>query len=286
MNRFAVTRTKPFKYAVLAIGMLLIALAWLAFCQTIPWYNKTDWLPIRQGVLDILRGQNPYTGSINFFNPPWVALLLLPLAILPQNIGAQLNTLAGLFVFAFVAYRLKSKPITTIAFLLSPPVIVSLAFSNIDWIPALGLVLPPPVGLFFIMTKPQLGIGVSIYWLVETYQSGGISKVIKTFLPIGAAFLLSFAVYGLYPLHANMLVDIWWNTSIWPASIPIGLALLFYAIRERRLGFALIAGTLLSQYMSFNNWTFVLLGLLPETIPVILANAGYWVFFAQRPTPS
>jgi hypothetical protein len=266
--------------------MLLISFAWLAFCQTVPWYNKTDWLPIRQGVLDILQGQNPYTGLIDFFNPPWVALLLLPLAILPPGTGAQLNTLAGLFVFAYVAFRLKSKPITTIAFLFSPPLILSLAFSNIDWIPALGLVLPPPIGLFFIMTKPQIGIGVSIYWLVAAYQSGGIRKVIKTFLPIGAAFLLSFAVYGLYPLRANKLLDIWWNTSMSPASIPIGLALLFYAIREHRLGFALIAGALLSQYMSFNNWTFVLLGLLPDAIPVILANAGYWVFLALRRMPS
>jgi hypothetical protein len=285
MKIFSVPLPKTYKYALLAAGIVCISIAWLLFCQTLPWYNETDWTPIRRGVIDIIGGKNPYSEGLNFFNPPWLALLLTPLAILPENIGGQLNTLIGFFAFAYVAYRLKANLLTTVIFLLSPPVIISLAFSNIDWIPALGLILPPQIGLFFIMTKPQIGIGVSIYWLVMAYQTGGIGKVIKTFFPISAAFLLSFAIYGLYPLQANRLVSIWWNTSMWPASIPIGLALLAYALRNRRFGFAIMAGPLLSQYLSFNSWTFVMLGLLPETIMTIVAFAGYWVFYTLRPTP-
>jgi hypothetical protein len=277
--------SKSHKYITLVLGMIFITFAWLAFCQTIPWYTETDWTPIRRGIGEILKGQNPYSVDVNFFNPPWVAFLLAPLVVLPEGIGGQLNTLVGFFVFIYVAYRLKSSAFTTLIFILSPPVIVSLAFSNIDWIPALGLVLPPQIGLFLILTKPQIGVGVSIYWLMEAYQTGGISKVLKTFVPITVAFLLSFAIYGLYPLQAIRLTDIWWNSSMWPASIPLGLALLVYALRNRRFGLAIISGTLLAQYVSFNSWTFVLLGLLPETLVTITAFFGYWIFYFLRPTP-
>jgi hypothetical protein len=285
MKHLAVSLPKSYHYIILAVGLVLISYAWLAFAQSQAWYSETDWTPIRRGIVDIFQGQNPYTVDGGFFNPPWVALLLAPLAFLPEKLGANINTLIGFYVLVYVALRLKAHPLTAFLLMLSAPVIVSLAFSNIDWIPALGLILPPQIGLFFLLVKPQIGVGVCIYWLVEAYQVGGPRRVIKTFLPVTAAFVLSFAIYGMYPLQATRLTDIWWNTSMWPASIPLGLALLVFAIRQKRFGFAVIAGPLLSQYLSFNSWTFVMLGLLPESLLTIAAFVGYWVFYGLRPAP-
>lgn len=274
---------KPHQYALLVLGIVLISLAWFVFCASIPWYNNTDWIPIRRGVLDIIHGSNPYSANSGFFNPPWIAIPLLPLALFPETFGAHLNSLIGFFVFGYIVYRLRAKPVAALLFFLSPPVFVSLIFSNVDWLPALGLILPPQIGLFFIMTKPQIGLGIAVYWIWESYQTGGIKKVLKTVAPISLAFLVSFAIYGLYPLQSNRLIDIWWNTSFWPASLPIGLILLTYALKEHRFNLAIISGPLLAQYLSFNSWTFVLLGVLSETSLTALACIGYWIFYILRP---
>lgn len=286
VRTFIYSFPKRYQYAVIAAGILVISAVWLITCETVvPWYLPGDFYPIHAGVRLLIRGQNPYTENIWFHNPPWAALALWPFSVLPLQLGGHLNSLFGFFVFAFVALRLKASPLTAIAVLLSAPVVTSVFFSNIDWIPALGLILPPQIGLFFVLIKPQIGIGIAAYWMMEAYQNGGIRSVIKTFLPVSLAFFISFVIYGLYPLRSTWLFTEWYNASMWPASIPVGLVLLVYALRVKQFGLAVIAGGLLANYISINSWSIALLSLLPQTTLTLVASFGYWIYFTLRPVP-
>src|SRR5690606_38971700 len=79
---------------------------------------------------------------------------------------------------------------------------------NIDWLPLVGFVLPPQIGLFFILIKPQMGLAVALFWLVEAWREGGLREVIRVFGPVGAALALSLALYGLWPLRSSQEVGL------------------------------------------------------------------------------
>jgi hypothetical protein len=83
------------------------------------------------------------------------------MALLPENIGRGFLFVVSLAAFAYTDFRLGGKPLALGEFLASPPVLHCLLNSNLDWMPLLGFVLPPPVGLFFLAVKPQVGSGGS-----------------------------------------------------------------------------------------------------------------------------
>jgi hypothetical protein len=146
------------------ICLLIIILVVLASLYLPP---GIDWIDTyRPATLALLSGKSPYSVDI-FFIAPWELIPLIPLALLPENIGRAILLLLGISSFAFTAYRLGAKPSSLIAFLLSPPVAHCLLNSNIEWLPLLGFIMPPRIGLFFITIKPQIGISVGLFWLVE-----------------------------------------------------------------------------------------------------------------------
>lgn len=101
------------------------------------------------------------------FIPYWILALLMPLALLPEPIGSALLLLINLAAFSYTAHRFGANPIGLLLFLLSPPVLLCLLNSNIDGIVVLGFVLPPQLGLFLLLLKPQVGSAAAMYWLVE-----------------------------------------------------------------------------------------------------------------------
>ena len=44
--------------------------------------------------------------------------------------------------------------------------------------------LPTPIGLIFAVTKPQVGIGIAIYWFIHIFKTKGFWAVAKTFAPV------------------------------------------------------------------------------------------------------
>ena len=69
----------------------------------------------------------------------------------------------------------------------------------------------------------------------------------RVFAPFTIVLLVSFVLFGFYPLEwVTVEVDQWFNASLWPMSIPIGLTLAVAAIYRRRIQFAMAASPLLS----------------------------------------
>jgi hypothetical protein len=241
-----------------------------------------DWRgAFRPAALEILHGRSPYNAE-GFFNPPWAAILLVPFAILPENVGRAVMVIAALAVYAYVAHKLGGNKLTVGLLLLSPPVLHGLLNGNIDWLAVLGVVLPVWLGLFFLAIKPQIGMIVVVFLFFAEWRKGGPLRVLKTFLPVGLASVLSIVVFGPWFLDIPGVGEIAINASLLPLALPIGLALTVTAIRKNEIRYSMIASPMLSPYLLLHSWIGAFLALAPRPYEAAAAVIGMWIVVALR----
>lgn len=261
--------------ALVAAGVLVVLLA-----NTLP--PGIDWHDtFRPAALEVLAGRSPYRNP-GFVYPAWAILPMLPLALLSEQIGRAILFLISAAALIIVAYRMGARPLALCMFLLSPPVLHELLNANIDWLGLIGLVLPPQLGLFFVVIKPQIGSAVALWWLIEAWRDGGAKEVIRVFAPVTIALSLTFLLFGFWPLAYLERVDYWWNASLWPASIPVGLALIVSAIRHRDIRFAAAASPCLSPYVLLHSWTGALVAVIRNQWEFLAAVVGLWILVIIR----
>ena len=242
-----------------------------------PYGSPWGWLPL------LPLGDSTASAANMFYNPPWTLLPLLPLALLPPNVGRAAHLLLSLLAFGYAAYKLGAKPLALGAFLASPPVLHCLLNANVDWMPVLGFVLPPQLGLFFVVIKPQLGSAVVLFWLVESWRKGGFKETLRVFAPVSLAYALSYLVFGYSPLGFNQdTLGLWWNASLWPMSIPVGLGLLAAALRKREIRYAMGAAPCLSPYVLFHSWSGALVAIVANQFETLAVVAGLWALVLLR----
>lgn len=268
----------PNAQKTIALGMfvaLFVLLVAAASVWTIP--IGVDWKgAFRPAALLMLSGQNPFAVG-GYHNPPWALIPLIPIALLPEQLGAAVVLVLNFFAYGFIAYRLKAKPLPLVLFLLSPVVIFCGSTGNIDWLAALGFLMPPQIGLFFVLMKPQIGAVLAVFWLVEAWRKGGRLQVFRTFAPVTIVFMLSLILYGFWPLQMAGMPNDLYNRSMWPLSIPVGLVLLVYALRTRKAGLSLTAAPFLSPYVNIHSYAPALLGLGVNSIEFALVCVALWV---------
>ena len=234
-----------------------------------------DWKgAFRPSIHQIISGQNPYGGGS--YNPPWSFIPFIPIAFLSPALGSAVMFVLGLYMFAYAAYRMGAKPWLIILFLFSQPVLGNSANGNFDWLVALGCTLPPQIGLFLVSTKPQLGIGIAIFWAIEAWQKGKIKEVLRVFSPVAIAFIISFLIYGPY-LFVPSMVENNWNLSLWPIGIAIGIPMLVSAIRKKNAGLAISSSPFLAPYVSGHGWSMALFGLLQQPLECAAAILSMWL---------
>lgn len=276
-------RSWPAWRTIIVLGLTVAALtgAALFLPPGIDWHGT-----FRPAALAVLRGASPYTATPEapYAGAPWGLWLLLPFAVLPEPLGRALVFTAGLLAFAYTAVRLGARPLGVGLFLVSPPVMHCLLNSNVDWMPLLGFVLPPPLGLFLAAVKPQVGFTVALWWLVEAWRIGGPRQVLRVFGPAGAALALSILIYGWWPLNGLTIMQLstGWNASLWPMSIPVGLGLLWTALRKRDQRYAMGAAPCLSPYVLFHAWSGAVAALAADTGTLAVVVAGLWILVGLR----
>lgn len=269
------------KVVVVFTGIVLVGLAVVAY-YVLP--DPVDWtIFYRPATIELLSGRTPYSVG-SFFNPPWILVPLIPFALLPFRVGVVALFAANFIIFLFIGRALKARPVAYIALFCSLPVLVCLLFGQIDGLALLGLFMPRWLGLIFLMAKPQIGWVIAVFWLVEAWREGKLKRVALTFSPVVGLFLLSFLLYGFWPLDPDIagIFATNHNTSLWPGSIVVGLPLLVYALRRRKEGMALIASPFLSPYLSPQSWVIALLGLIPYELEMVAASLASWVFFLSK----
>lgn len=268
------------------MAVVLVVLMVRVLPPGIDWHNT-----YRPTALRLLQGQSPYAiqplnpdGSEpdRFYNAPWVLLPMLPLALLPEAVGRALWALISMAAFAWTAHRMGGKPAAVALVLLSPLVLHCVLNGSVDGVVVLGLALPPQIGLIFLAIKPQVGSVVALFWLVEAWRLGGWRELLRVAAPVSVLMLISFALFGVWPLGSLRLARAALNASLWPVSIPVGLALAVAAFRTRRVEYACAASPCLSPYLLFYSWIGVLLAVvrsLPETAAAV---AGLWILTGLR----
>ena len=242
----------------------------------VDWYET--FYPTGQAVLS---GKSPYT-LIGFRYVPWAILPILPFAWLPPDIGRSAFFLFSLLIFAYTAYRLGGNPITVALFIVSPPVMHCLLNANIDGITLLGFFMPPQIGLFFVLIKPQTTSALVLFWLIEAWRKKGIKEVFRIFAPVTISILFSFLLFGFWPERFLEPIGFDWNASLWPMSIPIGLVLLTKAIRRRSEHLAMGASPFLSPYVLLHSWSGALVSLANSTADMLAAVIGLWIIVIIR----
>lgn len=242
-----------------------------------------DWTETYYGAADkLLHGHNPHTFPHPLLNPVWVLLPMLPLALLPMAVGGAVFLLVSLIGFALAAVRWGAKPVGMGLFVLSPPVVHCLLNGNIDWIPILGATLPPQIGLFLVISKPQIGGAVVIFWLVEAWRNGKYQAVFRIFAPVIIAYLATFVLFGFWPQVWSKNTEQWWNASLFPYSLPLGIFLLYWSLRTRNIRYALPATVFMSPYIMFHSWSAALVMLTKRPWLLLAVIVAIWFIIIIR----
>src|SRR5690606_39169475 len=236
-----------------------------------------DWVGVfRPATLALARLENPYQNESGFYNAPWTLVFLMPFAA-DEIIGRAAIFVVSFATYGLLAVHMKASRLALVAFLLSPPILHTALHGNLEWLALAGLLLPPRWGLFFVTIKPQIGSMVAVYWIAEAWREGSWRCTLWLLWPIGAAYLLSFVIFGLWPLRAVGQIDLWWNASFWPYSIPLGLIALAWSIRKRDIRGALIASPCLSPYVLLHAWSGALLAVLRHQKLTLSIVAAIWI---------
>ena len=239
-----------------------------------------DWTAVlRPSTRALLNGKNPYD-EMRFLSPPWAFLFLIPPALLSPALGSILFALIGAAGYFLAFNRLKVKPLTALFLIFNPAFLAVLFNPNFDWTVALGFTLPPPIGLFFVLTKPQISAPLVLYWLVDAWRSGGFRRVLRVFAPVILVYVISFLIFGPWILHFGGALSSLSNTAnVWPYGLLVGFVLVVASLRMRKPGLSLSAGPFFSPYLAPYSWLPAILGLLPEDALVIAACIALWVAF-------
>lgn len=265
----------------LLLGSLALGNAFLfiLFQNLLP--PDPNWLSFYNAGRAVLELHNPYAVN-GFFNPPWLLLLLTPLSALPSGLAHALLMLGAFVCIPLVARRLGASVLAATALALSIPALDGLHQVNIDGIVLLGLLVPPQWGLFLLLLKPQIGAAMVPFYLVESWHRGGWKEIVPTFLPLALVSLISFAIFGNWLGGTGNLRDAFWNNSLFPYSIPVGLALFVHSIEKRDWRFALPASPCLSPYVGLSSWSCALLPLLKNDRLMVAASVGTWLFMLAQ----
>ncbi|MCI0351957.1 MAG: hypothetical protein L0Z53_21255, partial [Acidobacteriales bacterium] len=235
----------------------------MALAMAVVWWLAT--FIIRQtGILHVWTDQSdkftlaathffdPYSGMSGFFSPPWAVLTLAPLEWLPLEMATLVQVLIYFGLLALIAHRFEIRRMGWLVLLLSPLALDAVLELNIDWIAAIGLVVPAEFSLIFLSIKPQAfpGYVFTLTWK-QLVRAAGI---------LSAVLLLSFVVWGpnwllgLYTEFGTRSLALGASLSLWIfmprlVSIALGLALLAFAFYRHDAVLKILAGVFFTPYL-------------------------------------
>ncbi len=190
-----------------------------------------------------------------FTSPPWI-MLFLPHAWLPLDWGNAINLVLNILLIVVVIRRFSGGWLLLLLVFTSPPFFDLVRTNNVDWIPLLALLLPAMWGLPALVAKPQSMGGASLIWWKRS------TNRLRLLLPLIIVVLLSFLIWGFWPLKIKPVNESVWNFAPWPFLIPLGIYMLLRAYRKNDAFLAAAATPFLVPYIA------------PYSIAALLAFAG------------
>ena len=265
------------KWQELALCLILFGITYGLFVAYLP--PAVDWHWFFYPAARSWR--EPYRVTGLFHNPPWLAFLLAPFGLLPEVHARAAFALVSLAMLVDAAHTLGASRAGTVAAILAPPVVSTLANGQVDilalWGSTLGLRALRQhnswllsLGLLLVSIKPQIAAPVGLLlWLRSK------DKIRPLVLPV-AAVALSFVIYGWWPAEWQPVpLDVDWNIAVWPWGLVVGISLVAVACALKSHTIAYVSTPLLSPYLAGHS----LVGMstaglsaipAPFTLPLVL----------------
>lgn len=215
----------------------------------------TDWLgTFYPATLALLNGAS--LDQLGFFNPTYALAPLIPFALLGQDMSI-VYVLVSILAFILIGLRLSSHWQSVLLILLSPFVFASILFGNVEWLVLLGLIMPKPIGIVFLLIKPQMTILLVLYWMYQAYSQRQLTKLVApTIFALGFSFLLE-PSYITRMLSYSILHVPFANISLFPYGLVISIVLLFIAWRQHKGDSLLSASAFAMPYYTLSAWSIV-----------------------------
>lgn len=238
--------------------------------------DAVDWHIFMNATRAFWQGADPYivgTGLNKVYVPFWTYILLGVFVWLPDALGQIVFFSTGLLLFAYTAIRMQARPYQMVLFLLSRSVVGCLYYGNIDWLVTAGFWMPPWLGLFFVTMKPQVGLGMAIFWGYASYKEGGVWQVIKTFAPVTLMYGISFVWFGDWTGYWKAMEWSPANASVFPWAVPTGLFCIGTALWVSQYRLAILGTPFLAPYVTLYNLSSTMLA----TVPYPKAFIAIWI---------
>lgn len=260
-----------------AMGMILIAIFYLSSLG--PGF---DWMVISEGSRRLLRGEPVYIffqEHFGYYYPPWLTVLLVPLSVIPLNLGwAIMNTLSiGTIVILGLRYDLN--PIKIMLVLFSPALFYNFIQGQLDAIVLLGVLLPRAWWLVVAPLKPQSSLGLAIGVLTRP------NIWWRAALIGGIVFGLSLLFFGIWPLAVldqtraitRSNHNVW--TGMWPLSLIFGVGISCAAYNQDDERWFLASSPFLMPYATLASFSGVTLAAASalKTWQLALVIGTWWV---------
>jgi hypothetical protein len=236
--------------------LVIFATLTILFALT-PW-SGDDWKFFHDSSRLLLSGESLYRAPIAgsyYHYPPWVALALVPLAILTEQIGwamiCALTLVAALLVLRHWSPDNAPGLIKPVLVLSSPAMFYILMHGQIDALIIAGVLLPVEWWWFVAVTKPQVAVGLALGVPPRQWVRAGVIVL--------AAFGVSVLVAGWWPselLHhpmpsRNAALNFW--LGLWPFQVPAGVALAVKGFQRKDDRLLIASSPFLSPYAATSS---------------------------------
>ena len=224
---------------------------------------------------------DPYTGMSGFFSPPWAVIPLVPFEWMPLPVATLVQALLYFGLLGWIAYRYEIRLAGLLAVMLSPLALDAVLEINIDWIAAIGLIIPPEFSPIFLAVKPQTFPG---YIFTFNWR-----QLVRATLITLVTLLISFLIWGVDWLQAlwlefgtrslatNASLSLWSYLPVW-IPLLLGLALLVYAFRRQDDVLKILAGFFFTPYLPMYTAIIPFLFLCIRYPRVgVFVTAGLWM---------
>lgn len=234
----------------IAVACSVGLFAWLSDHPPGIWETGYDWVNhFRARSLDLVHGRSPYNTWDCPPYPIWFYVVMLPIAVLPQNIGYGVLSTLCLGVLAVYVMRDKQDPWPWrfVLLALSYPTMQGLILGHIDALLVLALMLPVPWAMLLVSLKPLAMSG----WMLRTWwrAPGTVKK--RALGLIVLLFALSLALYPTWIVDAfsndvSRFTDTVANTMQYVSTAVLGTILL---LQNSELAW-LAAGLMLTPHLN------------------------------------
>jgi hypothetical protein len=258
LNRLGqrVTSKIPTSYRAALIASLIVAVLWWGVAMMLRslnlgvpiWYDQHNTFAVVGASLT-----DPYR-TPGYVSPPWPAILLAPLALLPLPLAVLVELCLYFAIITTIIYKFGGDTKIVLLSLLSFVALQSALELNIEWIVCLALIVPPAYSGPLLVVKPQLAFG---YWL--SFNRRDLVRALLVLLIVIAVSLVIWWGWPLKMLNAIQTERIGargFNMAPirlmpWPVAIAIGLFLSWRGFRRRDPILAILAWPFFVPYLTF-----------------------------------